>query len=110
MPYMLLLLLFQISHCKSFNFKILYNFILFLPSVIAGIKMFTITILLVVQTLNDVLHNYFFTRSTYSPVRVSTFITSPSLTNIGTWTVAPVSTVTGFKTLVAVSPFTPGSA
>ena len=45
----------------------------------------------------------------YSPVLVSTLITSPSLTNIGTLTTAPVSSVAGFKALVAVLPLTPGS-
>lgn len=45
----------------------------------------------------------------YSPVLVSTLITSPSLTNIGTLTIAPVSSVAGFIALVAVFPLTPGS-
>ena len=45
----------------------------------------------------------------YSPVLVSILITSPSLTNIGTLTIAPVSTVAGFNALVVVFPFTPGS-
>jgi hypothetical protein len=31
------------------------------------------------------------------------------LTNSGTWTVAPVSSVAGFVTFETVSPFTPGS-
>ena len=34
---------------------------------------------------------------------------SPTLTNSGTWTTAPVSSVAGFVTLETVSPFTPGS-
>src|SRR5579885_1403215 len=44
------------------------------------------------------------TRSTYSPVRVSILIVSPDSTNSGTLTVAPVSSVAAFSTLVAVSP------
>ena len=46
----------------------------------------------------------------YSPVLVSTLITSPSFTNIGTFTTAPVSNVAGFIAFVAVFPFIPGSA
>ena len=38
----------------------------------------------------------------YSPVLVSTLIVSPSLTNIGTLTTAPVSNVAGFIAFVAV--------
>ena len=34
---------------------------------------------------------------------------SPASIKIGTWITAPVSTVAAFVTLVAVSPFTPGS-
>src|SRR5919202_6564727 len=34
---------------------------------------------------------------------------SPVLTNSGTWTTAPVSSVAGFVTFETVSPFTPGS-
>src|SRR5262245_33627162 len=49
------------------------------------------------------------TRPRYSPVRVSTFTTSPSLRNSGTWTTAPVSSVAGFVPPWAVSPRTPGS-
>ena len=45
----------------------------------------------------------------YSPVLVSTRIISPSLMKIGTLISAPVSSVAGFVTFVAVSPFTPGS-
>ena len=36
-------------------------------------------------------------------------IRSPTLTNSGTWTTAPVSSVAGFVTLETVSPLTPGS-
>ena len=50
-----------------------------------------------------------FTRSMYSPERVSTLIRSPSSTNSGTFTTAPVSSVAGFSAPVRVSPFTPGS-
>ena len=46
----------------------------------------------------------------YSPVLVSTLIVSPSLTNIGTLTTAPVSNVAGFIAFVAVLPLIPGSA
>ena len=49
------------------------------------------------------------TRPWYSPVRVSTLITSPSLMKRGTWTVAPAATVAGLVALVAVLPFTAGS-
>jgi hypothetical protein len=42
-------------------------------------------------------------------VRVSILIHSPSFTNRGTFTVAPVAIVAGLVTLLAVSPFTPGS-
>jgi len=38
----------------------------------------------------------------YSPVRVSTLILSPWLTNRGTATVSPVSSVAGFEVPVAV--------
>ena len=54
-------------------------------------------------------HFYSFTLSTYSPVFVFTLINSPSFTNKGTFTVAPVSTVAGLSVRVAVSPLTPGS-
>lgn len=53
---------------------------------------------------------YYLTRSTYEFVRVSIFIFSPSLTNKGTLTTAPVSKVAGLSVFVAVSPLTPGSA
>src|SRR5262249_8128016 len=39
----------------------------------------------------------------------STLILSPTLTNSGTWTTAPVSSVAGFVTFETVSPLTPGS-
>jgi len=52
---------------------------------------------------------YSFTLSTYSPVLVLIRIVSPSFTNKGTFTVAPVSTVAGLRARVAVSPFRPGS-
>ncbi len=46
----------------------------------------------------------------YEPERVSTLIRSPMLTNSGTLTVAPVSSVAGLLPPPdAVSPFTPGS-
>ncbi len=51
----------------------------------------------------------YFTRSRYSPVRVSILMRSPMLMNSGIETLAPVSTVAGLSVLVAVSPFTPGS-
>ena len=50
-----------------------------------------------------------FTRSMYSPERVSTLTRSPSSTNSGTCTTAPVSSVAGFRAPVRVSPFAPGS-
>src|SRR5581483_12067200 len=49
------------------------------------------------------------TRPRYSPVRVSTFTTSPSFRKSGTWTTAPVSSVAGFVPPSAVSPRIPGS-
>lgn len=52
---------------------------------------------------------YSLTRSTYSPVRVSTLINSSMLMNAGHWISAPVSTLQGLVTLVAVFPFAPGS-
>src|SRR5687768_12758589 len=48
-------------------------------------------------------------RSIYALVRVSILIHSPSLTNSGTATVAPVLILAGLVTLVAVSPRAPGS-
>jgi hypothetical protein len=53
--------------------------------------------------------SYSFTRSTYSPVRVSILMRSPMLTNAGQANSAPVSTLQGFCTLVAVLPRAPGS-
>src|SRR5207253_10397674 len=49
------------------------------------------------------------TRPRYSPLRVSTFTTSPSLRKSGTCTTAPVSGVAGLLPPCAVSPRTPGS-
>src|SRR5690606_17506789 len=49
------------------------------------------------------------TRATYSPVRVSTRITSPCSTNSGTRTTAPVASLAGLTPPLAVSPRTPGS-
>src|SRR6266550_9280385 len=50
-----------------------------------------------------------FTRSMYSPDRVSTLTRSPSSTNSGTWTTAPVSIFACFNAPVRVSPLAPGS-
>src|SRR6185312_8300021 len=50
-----------------------------------------------------------FTRLSYSPVRVSTLMTSSWLTNSGTRTTAPVSRVAGLPPPPEVSPRTPGS-
>ena len=52
---------------------------------------------------------YSFTRSIYSPVRVSIWINSPNSTNDGQANSAPVSTLQGLVTLVAVLPRAPGS-
>src|SRR6185312_14887038 len=49
-------------------------------------------------------------RSRYSPVRVSILITSPTLMNSGTLTLAPVLILAGLVAPVAVSPRKPGSA
>ena len=49
------------------------------------------------------------TRSTYSPVRVSTLITLPTLMKPGTINSASVSSLAGLVTLVAVSPLAPGA-
>src|SRR5690606_19872004 len=54
------------------------------------------------------LRHYTLTRETYSPVRVSTRITSPSGTNSGTRTTAPVSSLAGLVPPLLVSPRTPG--
>src|SRR3954465_13437798 len=48
-------------------------------------------------------------REMYLLSRGSTLTLSPTLTNIGTWTTAPVSSVAGFVTFETVSPLTPGS-
>ncbi len=48
---------------------------------------------------------YSFTRSKYSPVRLSILIRSPMLTKEGQGNSAPVSTLQGLVTLVAVLPF-----
>ena len=48
-------------------------------------------------------------REMYSPLRVSTLSRSPSSTNNGTLTTAPVSRVAGLLPPWAVSPLTPGS-
>src|SRR5215207_5224120 len=45
----------------------------------------------------------------YRRSRVSTLTRSPTFTNSGTWTTAPVSSVAAFVTLETVSPLTPGS-
>src|SRR5690606_9077652 len=55
------------------------------------------------------LRHYSLTRETDSPVRVSTRITSPSGTNSGTRTTAPVSSLAGLVPPLLVSPRTPGS-
>src|SRR5579862_742943 len=47
------------------------------------------------------------TRETYSPVRVSILILSPSSIKRGTWTLAPLSVTAGFKTRPEVSPRRP---
>ena len=52
----------------------------------------------------------FHTRVIYSPVRVSILIVSPSSTKLGTSTSKPVEVVTDLVTVVAVFPFTDGSA
>src|SRR5581483_492136 len=49
------------------------------------------------------------TRVRYSPVRVSTLIRSPGLTNSGTCTVMPVSNVAGLRAPATRSPWIPGS-
>src|SRR3990167_1033965 len=52
---------------------------------------------------------YSFALETYSPVRVSTLMISPSCKNKGTRTTAPLSSFAGLPPLPAVSPFKPGS-
>ena len=54
--------------------------------------------------------NYFLTLSRYADVLVSTLIISPSPINNGAFTVAPVSSLTGFVPPVAVSPLFPEGA
>src|SRR5262245_20347202 len=52
--------------------------------------------------------NAYFTRSMYSPVRVSIRIFSPGPMNGGTWTFRPVSRVASLYWLVAVAPLIEG--
>src|SRR5262249_5285497 len=49
------------------------------------------------------------TRPWYSPVSVLMRILSPSLTNGGTWTTRPVSSVAGLTWALAVAPLMPGT-
>ena len=51
----------------------------------------------------------YFLRSRYSPLAVSTEITSPVLIKAGTFTTKPVSSVASLSTLLVVSPFTTSS-
>src|SRR5262249_40144431 len=60
------------------------------------------------KTADEGLH-YRLTRSRYLPSVVSTFTHSPSLTNSGTLTTAPVDSVAGLVAPLAVSPLIPGS-
>src|SRR5690606_638156 len=61
-------------------------------------------------TLVGAAHGLPYTRATYSPVRVSTRILSPTLMKSGTRTTTPDSSVAGLSPPPeAVSPFTPGS-
>jgi hypothetical protein len=53
---------------------------------------------------------FYFTRSTYSPVRVSTLILSPSFTNNGTFNSIPFSVLMVLSAPEEVSPLTAGSA
>ena len=46
---------------------------------------------------------------TLLPSAVLILMTSPSLMNSGTWTTSPVSSLAGFWTFEAVSPFTPSA-
>ena len=55
------------------------------------------------------LSGYYFLRSRYSPLAVSTEITSPVLIKAGTLTTRPVSSVASLSTLLVVSPFTTSS-
>ena len=61
------------------------------------------------EVTETVVRRYVETRSMYSPVRVSILITLPIVMNSGAWISAPVSSLTGLVTLVAVSPRAPGS-
>jgi|GEM_PF-2066262 len=55
------------------------------------------------------LSGHYFLRSRYSPLAVSTEITSPVLMKAGTFTTRPVSSVASLSTLLVVSPFTTSS-
>ena len=55
------------------------------------------------------LSGHYFLRSRYSPLAVSTEITSPVLIKAGTFTTRPVSSVASLSTLLVVSPFTTSS-
>ena len=55
------------------------------------------------------LSGHYFLRSRYSPLAVSTEITSPVLIKAGTLTTKPVSSVASLSTLLVVSPFTTSS-
>lgn len=55
------------------------------------------------------LSGHYFLRSRYSPLAVSTEITSPVLIKAGTFTTKPVSSVASLSTLLVVSPFTTSS-
>ena len=55
------------------------------------------------------LSGHYFLRSRYSPLAVSTEITSPVLMKAGTLTTKPVSSVASLSTLLVVSPFTTSS-
>ena len=55
------------------------------------------------------LSGHYFLRSRYSPLAVSTEITSPVLIKAGTLTTRPVSSVASLSTLLVVSPFTTSS-
>jgi len=55
------------------------------------------------------LSGHYFLRSRYSPLAVSTEITSPVLIKAGTLTTRPVSNVASLSTLLVVSPFTTSS-
>ena len=55
------------------------------------------------------LSGHYFLRSRYSPLAVSTEITSPVFIKAGTLTTRPVSSVASLSTLLVVSPFTTSS-